>query len=559
MKPLETLSPALLSLLIGSAIAAQEPERTVISDPYRQGRSITMSQHGIVASSHVLASQAGLDILRAGGNAVDAAVATAAALGVVESHAIGMGGDAFFLYYEAATGEVHAYNGSGRSPKGLSREYFAQKERETIDDQSWEAVTVPGALDAYDAGLKRFGSMTFGEVLVPAIRFAEEGAPVHEIVGNIWASVAGKLRRDDWSKKTWLTERGAPRIGTVFKVPALGRTLRAIAEGGRAAFYEGLIAREIVRYSEASGGWLTLEDFAEHRGEWVTPISTNYRGYDVYQCPPNGQGVAVLMMLNILEGYDIATLPLNSPEYLHTMVETKKLAYADIRKFVGDPSRGEIPTEGLLSKEYAAKRRKEIRVKKAQVEADPGTPRGGDTAYLTVVDSEGNACSFINSLFAPFGTGITGGSTGILLQNRGSGFRLQDGHFNDYKPGVRPFHTIIPGMVLRDGKLYLSYGLMGGSMQPQGHVHFLSAHLDHGLNIQEAIDLPRWRHMGGLEVRLERGISEATHDALGRLGHDARPGSYTLFGSAQAIMVHPETGVLWGASDSRRDGAALGY
>ncbi len=537
----------------------QTPEKLVISDPYRQGRSITMSQHGIVASSHVLASQAGLDILRAGGNAMDAAIATAATLGVVESHAIGIGGDMFLLYYDAETQKVYALNGSGRSPKGLSREYFSKKEKQEIDDNSWEAVTVPGALDAYAMGLERFGTMSFAEVLAPAIRYAEEGFVVHEIVGMIWASAGGKLGKDKWSKQIWLKDGKVPRVGTLFKVPAYAKTLRTIAEGGRDAYYEGPIAEEIVRYSNETGGWLTLDDFASHHGEWVEPISTNYRGYDVYQCPPNGQGIAVLQMLNILEGYDLASLPLNSPEYLHTMIEAKKLAYADLKRFIGDPTRGAIPVSGLLSKDYAATRRALIDAGEAMDEPDPGVPTSGDTAYMTVIDAQGNACSLINSLFAPFGTGISGGETGILLQNRGGGFRLREGHFNEYKPGVRPFQTIIPGMVLKDGRLYLSYGLMGGSMQPQGHVHFLSAHLDHGLNIQQAIELPRWRHMGGLTVRLERGIPDTTRDALSALGHDARPGSYTLFGSAQAILVHPDTGIYHGASDSRRDGVALGW
>lgn len=535
------------------------PPKPVISDNTRAGRSMAMGRNGMVASSHYLATQAGLEILQSGGTAMDAAVAVAAVLGVVEPAMIGIGGDAFFLYYDAKTREVYSYNGSGRSPMGLSREYFAAKEKRRIEGESWEAVTVPGAVDAYAAGLERFGKMSFEEVLAPAIRHATEGYPVHEVVAIVWNSQAGKLGRDEWAKKLKLVDGKAPKAGSIFVDAAYGASLQSIADGGRDAFYKGPIAKEIVRYSHESDGFLTTADFENHTGNWTVPVSTNYRGYDVYQCPPNGQGSAVLSMLNILEGYDLASMEFNSPAYLHFLIEAKKLAYADIGKYFGDPERGDIPVAGLLSKEYAAARRELINPRKAAERVEPGIPQNGDTAYMTVVDKDGNACSFINSLFGPFGTGIVGGSTGIALQNRGNGFTLRKGHFNEYKAGVRPFHTIIPGMVLKGDSLYMSYGLMGGSMQPQGHVQFLLSHIDHGFTIQEAAEIPRFRHQSGLRVLLESGTPESVFKGLKKFGHELKPGSYLSMGGAQAIMIDPESGVYLGASDPRKDGVALGY
>lgn len=534
-------------------------DKPILADPYRAGRTMTMSQHGIVASSHVLASMAGVDMLRGGGNAVDAAVAAAATLAVVEPHMTGLGGDMWMLYYEAKSGKVYGLNGSGRSPMGLTREYFDSKEEPKIDDSTWEAVTVPGAVDGWASALDRFGSKEFDEVLAPAIRYAEEGFPVAEIVGAVWKVMELNLRRDEWARKTYLVDDRAPEIGSIFKNPNLGQTLRLIAEGGRDAFYKGPIAKEIVRYAQESGGWLTTEDFANHSSTWVEPISTNYRGYDVYQCPPNGQGVAVLLMLNILENFDLKSMTLNSPDYLHLLLEAKKLAYADVYQFIGDPEKGDIPLDELLSKEYGKKQAKRIDTKKAAERVDPGLPEGGDTIYLTTIDREGNACSFINSLYAPFGSKIVGGSTGVKLQNRGDGFTLEKGHINEYAPGKRPFHTIIPGMVLKDGGLYLSYGLMGGDMQPQGHVQYLLGHFEHGLTIQEANDMPRWRHYSGREIRVEYGTPQGTFDALEALGHEVRWGNAAAFGGAQAVMVDPETGTYFGSSDSRKDGAAIGY
>ncbi|MBI3735460.1 gamma-glutamyltransferase [Candidatus Sumerlaeota bacterium] len=538
-------------------------ERGIRADPYRAGRTMTMSRNGIVASSHVYASQAGLDMLRSGGNAMDAAVAAAATLAVVEPMMTGMGGDVFLLYYEAKTGKVYALNGSGHSPRNLTRDYFTQKAarggREEIDGNSWEAVTVPGAVDAWATALARFGSKPMKEVLAPAIRYAEEGYPVTEIVQEVWAGDAPKLTKDAWTAKTYLIGGHAPKRGEVFKNPNLARSLRLVADGGRDAFYRGPIAEEIVRYARESGGFLTMEDFAAHTSNWVEPISTNYRGYDVYQCPPNGQGLGVLLMLNILEGFDFKGMKLGSPGYLHLLIEAKKLAYADLYKYVADPEKSPVPIKSLLSKEYAAKRRALMDPKHAAPDAAPGLPEGKDTIYLTAIDKDGNAVSFINSLYSAFGSGITGGSTGILLQNRGDGFTLEHGHFNEYAPGKRPYHTIIPGMVLKSGKLYMSYGLMGGPMQPQGHVQFLLSHLDFGLTPQEAADLPRWRHTDGLKVLLEHGASHEAIEGLRAMGHEVHPAAGDDFGGCQAILVDPATGTYFGASDPRKDGAALGY
>jgi len=410
---------------------------------------MAMGRKGMVATSHTLATLAGLDMLRAGGTAMDAAVTAGAVLAVVEPMMTGIGGDAWVLYYEAKTGRVHGLNGSGRAPKRLTRDHFDAKGRTKIDAFSWEAVTVPGAVDAYATALRRFGRKSLGEVLEPAIALAEHGFPVTEKVHAWWVADAEHLRKDRWAAATYLHDGQSPQLGELFQNPNLARSLRAIASGGPDAFYRGPIAQEIVRYGAETSGFLTLEDFANHASSWVEPIHVDYRGYEVYQCPPNGQGVAVLLMLNLLEGFELSAMRWDSPEYLHLLIEAKKLAFADLYRYVADPDHANVPVGELLSKQYAAKRRTAIDLTHAAEAVEPGMPIGGDTVYLTVVDSEGNAASFISSLYAAFGARIVGGSTGILLHNRGSAFTLERGHPNEYQPGKRPFHTIIPGMVLR--------------------------------------------------------------------------------------------------------------
>jgi gamma-glutamyltranspeptidase/glutathione hydrolase len=534
----------------------QLDEQGIAINPYVAGRSMTLSRKGIVATSHTLASQAGLDMLRSGGSAMDAAVAAAATLAVVEPQSTGIGGDVWILYFDAATKKVHALNGSGRSPMALTREHFGDRRGM---GGGWEVVTVPGAVDAYATAVERFGKKPLADVLEPAIRYASEGFAVTEKISRAWRGSQGKLSRDKWASETFLPEGRAPEIGELFANPNLARSLRLIAEGGRDAYYEGPIAEEIVRYAQESGGFLTMADFAEHHSDWVEPITTNFMGYDVYQCPPNGQGMAVLMMLNIMEGFDLASMKHNSPEYLHLLIEAKKLAYADLGRYNADPETADIPLDGLLSKEYAAQRRALIDPERAAPTVEPGVPLGHDTIYLCAIDEEGNAASFINSLYSGFGSGIVGGNTGITLQNRGSGFVLERGHFNEYAPGKRPFHTIIPGMVLRDGELYMAYGLMGGAMQPQGHTQMLLSHLVFGMNIQEANDVLRWRHSSGLRVSLEQGTPMATLQALVGMGHQVSLGGGSNYGGAQVILVDPVTGTYFGASDPRKDGAAVGW
>ena len=532
--------------------------RGVRANPYRAGRTLAMGRHGMVATSHVLASEAGLDALRSGGTAMDAAVAAAAVLNVVEPMSTGLGGDAFFLYWDARAKRVFALNGSGRSPRGLAREHFGR--RGSMPQSGWETVTVPGTVDAWAEGLARFGSKPLAELLAPAIRHAEEGFPVARIVSYQWRAAEEDLRRDPWTARLYLRDGRAPEEASLFFLPALAESLRLVADGGRDAFYRGPIAREIVRYAQESGGVLSLEDFALHRSTWVEPIRVDYRGYEVVQIPPNCQGLGVLLMLNLLEGFDLASRGLGTPEYLHLLIEAKKLAYADLAAWVADPEGAEIPLHHLLSEEYARERRARIDPTRAAVDVPPGEiPAGRDTITLATIDREGNACAYINSLFDAFGSKLTGGSTGIVLQNRGSGFTLERGHGNEYAPGKRPYHTIIPGMVLRHGELYLAYGLMGGLMQPQGHVQFLLSHLEFGLDIQQAADVPRFYHHAWRILLVEHGMPAATRRALRGLGHWVFPAGPRYMGGAQAVMVHPKTGVYLGASDPRKDGAALGY
>ena len=533
--------------------------RGIRANPYRAGRSSVMGRHGCVASSHPLATLAGLECLQAGGTAMDAAITTAATLAVVEPMMTGIGGDAFFLYWDAENCQLSGLNGSGRSPAGLERETLRKLGRQEIETDSWEAVTVPGAVSAWWSGWERFGQRPFADLLAPAIDHADNGFPVAEVVGNTWQVYQDRLLADPAARRAYLSSDEAPATGTVFRSPGLAGSLRTLAEGGAEAFYRGPIAAEICRYAQETGGYLSPADFASHEAKWVEPIETTFRGHRVAQLPPNGQGLAVLLMLNMLEETDLGALGHNSADYLHLMIEAKKLAYADLHRWVGDPEHTEVPISCLISKEYAAERRQLLGSDTAASHLAAGRAIGGDTVYLSVVDEAGNAASFINSLFDAFGSKIVGGDTGILLHNRGSGFTLEEGHPNEYAPAKRPFHTIIPGMVLRDDDLYLSYGVMGGPFQPQGHTQFLLSHLEFGLSIQQAIDAPRWRHTEGTTVLMEHGTPRSTIDALRARGHDAIPAHGSQYGGAQAVRIDPETGVRQGASDPRKDGCALAY
>ncbi|HVR28321.1 MAG TPA: gamma-glutamyltransferase [Thermoanaerobaculia bacterium] len=539
------------------------------ANPWRAGRSHAMSRRGLLATSQSFATLAGVDCLRRGGTAMDAAITAAAVLAVVEPMMTGIGGDAFFLYHEAASGRVSGLNGSGRSPRRLPRHHFGGAGA-AIPPASWEAVTVPGAVSAWWEGWRRFGRLPFADLLAPAIAYAEEGFPVTEVVHAMWSAGAVELRRDPEASAAYLAGGRAPALGATWKSPRLAESLRLIAAGGSEAFYRGPIAAEIARYARATGGFLDVEDFAAHQPAWVEPISTTYRGHQVLQIPPNGQGIAVLLMLDLLEAFDVASLGHATPECLHLLIEAKKAAFADLHHHVADPEHAAVPVAALLSADYAARRRAAIDPLRAADAVAPGPvartgggagslATSGDTVYLTAIDHDGNAVSFINSLFDAFGAKIVGGHTGILLHSRGSGFTLEPGHPNEYAPAKRPFHTIIPGMVLRDGRLHLSYGVMGGAFQPQGHVQLLTSLFDFGLGLQEAIDAPRWRHLQGRRVLLEHGTPRATFDALAALGHEVEPASGFAFGGAQAILVDPASGTFIGASDPRKDGCALGY
>ena len=435
-----------------------------------QSRSVVVARHGIVATSQPLAAQAGLDILKQGGNAVDAAIATNAALGVVEPMSCGLGGDLFVIYWDARTEKLYGLNASGRCPKNLTLDVFKEKKLQEIPIEGPLSWSVPGCVDGWGTLHGRFGSKPLSDVLQPAISLAEEGFPVSEIIAGGWAGSVKKLGKYPDSASTWLVDGRAPKTGEVFHNLNLAQTLRLIAEGGAEAFYRGPIAKKLVEFSEANGGYFSLGDFAEHKSEWVEPVSTNYRGFDVWELPPNGQGIAALQMLNILEAYDIASLGHNSPEYLHLLIEAKKLAFADRARYYADPAMADVPVTELISKEYAAQQRRRIDPNQAATDIPPGDPKlkNGDTVYLSVVDRDGNCCSFIQSIYYGFGSQMTAGDLGFCLQNRGALFSLDPDHPNSLAPGKRPFHTIIPAMATKEGKPILCFGVMGGDMQPQG-------------------------------------------------------------------------------------------
>ena len=526
----------------------------------KPGRSLVRAEHGMVASSQPLASQVGLEILKRGGNAVDAAIAMAAMLNVTEPMMTGIGGDAFMLVYWSKTKEMKGLNASGRAPRALNLDYFAKKGIKTMPDAGMEPITVPGAFDGWVKMLEKYGSMKLADLLAPAIEYAESGFPVMEKTAADWNDSIGKLKRTPAAQANYLVEGRAPRAGEIFRQPNLARTFRILARGGRDAFYKGEIARAITDYCRANGGFLSMQDFAEHKSEWVEPISTDYRGYTVYECPPNGQGITALLALNILEGFDLARMSAAPDLYYHTMIEAMKLAFADRNKYIADPAFAKVPVRQLLSKEYAASRRALIDPDKAMEDAVPGQIRNdSDTTYFTVVDKDRNAVSFINSLYELFGSGIVAGDTGIILHDRGAGFSLDPAHANRIEPGKRPFHTIIPAMVFKDGKLFMSFGVMGGGVQPQGHVQVLTNLIDMKMGLQQAIEAPRFRYLSGARVLLEDEMTEAVIKRLIERGHQRAKESGVSMGGGQAIMIDLATGTLMGASDPRKDGLALGY
>jgi gamma-glutamyltranspeptidase/glutathione hydrolase len=530
-------------------------------------RSPVYGRDGMIATSQTLAVAAGLQVLQCGGNAADAAIATAAALNVTEPTSTGLGGDAFALYYEGKTRQVYALNGSGRAPRALTLERL-QKEGlgSSLPTDHPYTITVPGAAAAWCDLVERFGRLPLAKVLEPAVSLAEKGFPVAPITAYYWQRAAqGILSRAVNGRELTLDGR-APVAGELFRNPGLAKSLRTLAEGGKKAFYEGAIAKAVVAIIQTAGGCLSLEDLAQHTSTWTEPISTIYRGLRIFECPPNGQGLATLLALNLLEGFDLTSLPALSTARLHLEIEAMRLAFADTRAFVADPAFAPTPLAGLLDKAYAAVRRSLIDPRRANPDIRHGTPSGSSgTVYLTVVDGEGSACSFINSNYMGFGTGIVPPGWGFSLQNRGHNFSLDPRHPNALAPGKRPYNTIIPALATfaEDNALYASFGVMGGFMQPQGHTQVILALVDDGLDPQAALDRPRYciepDDRAG-QVALEEGISPQVMAALKDMGHPVEAVSgmgRSLFGRGQIIRRDPQTGVLCGGSDPRADGCAM--
>jgi gamma-glutamyltranspeptidase / glutathione hydrolase len=579
-------------LLILSPLCSAQIDR--ITGKNFATRSEVLARHGMVCTSVPAATQVGIDILKRGGSAVDAAIAANATLGLMEPVSNGIGGDLFAIVYSAKENKLYGINGSGRSPLDLSygqmKAELDKLDRKTIPPRGMLPISVPGTVDAWAELHKRFGKLKFADDLAPAIRYAEEGFPVTELIAFYWhfGPELYKGLPGAFLETYTLDGKGrTPAKGDIFKNPALAKTLRLIGEKGRDVFYKGEIADKIDNFMQQNGGFLRKVDFEKHTSTWVDPVSTNYRGYDVFELPPNGQGIATLQILNILEGFDLKTMGRNSPDALHTMVEAKKIVWADRAKFYADPAFAKIPLKSLLSKEYATERRKLIdpvhAAKTVAAGVSPAEAGGaqptrlppqldqGDTIYMCTADDEGNMVSLIQSNYRGMGSGIVVPGLGFMFQDRGELFSMEPGHANVYAPGKRPFHTIIPGFVMKDGKPWEAFGVMGGGMQPQGHVQVLTNQIDFGLNVQEAGDASRWQHEGDNEptdekmenggyVNLESGIPAETARELKLRGHDVRfdVGGY---GGYQAIKleIHDGQRVYVGASESRKDGMAAGY
>jgi gamma-glutamyltranspeptidase/glutathione hydrolase len=532
-------------------------------DFHAPGRSAVYAANGMAATSMPQATLAALDILRAGGNALDAAIAAAAVLAVVEPQSTGIGGDCFCLYAPAGTGQVIAVNGSGRAPRGATPEALRKAGLTQMEPTSAHSVTVPGALSAWEALSRAHGRKGLDELLQPAIAYAENGFFLSARVASDWASSLGKLAKHPAAARHFLKSGEPFGLGDRFVQPALARTLRAVAQHGARAFYEGAIAADMVATLREAGGTHTEEDFARGltAAEFVTPIKRAWRGMEVFQCPPNGSGVIALMILGLIEKLGTAEQGALSTERMHRIIEAARFAYRDRDAFLADPAQAAVPVEKLLSDAYlaglAALVRDDAAMKELPPAGEPDTARHKDTVYLCVVDRDGNACSFINSLFEGFGSGILAERAGVMLQNRGYCFRLQEGHPNCIAPDKRPMHTIIPGMVMKDGAAIMPYGVMGGHFQPMGHALFLSNHFEYGMDVQAALDAPRLLPRLG-KVQVERGIPSAVVDRLNRLGHEceliAKP-----HGGGQAILIDRARGCLVGGSDPRKDGCAMGY
>ena len=523
------------------------------------GRSTVMAPRAMVATSHPLAVQAGLNALRDGGHAVDAAVAAAAVLGVVEPISTGVGGDLFALVHDAASGKLRALNASGRSPQSATRATYRERGfTDAMPEDGVLSVTVPGAVSGWQALVERFGRRSLEDLLKPAIGYATDGFPVSEIVARRWAAHEQKLARHDRTAETFLPEGRAPRAGERFRNEGLARSLQQIAADGADAFYRGPIAESIAAESERLHGLLGLDDLACHQSTWTEPISTGYRDIRVFEHPPNTQGLIALLALNVAEGFDVAAMPWASPERFHALIESTKLAFAHGRDAIADPERADLSNaiRERLDKAYAAGLHRRIS-DRAIKDAGPGAPEGG-TVYVSVVDADGNVASVIESIFHPFGSGVTAGETGILLQNRGALFTLDPEHPNALEPRKRSYHTILPAMAFKADRPWLSFGMVGGFMQPQGHLQMLSNIIDYGMSPQAAIEAPRFRFFERDRVALEPHVPDTVREALSSRSHTLIAGDGN-FGGAQAILIDPATGDLHGGSDPRKDGCAQGF
>jgi gamma-glutamyltranspeptidase / glutathione hydrolase len=529
------------------------------------GRSIVSTKFGIVAASHPLAARAGVEMLERGGNAVDAAIAANATIGLMEPAMNGIGGDLFVIYYEAKTGKMYGLNSGGWAPSGLTPEYLKSKGYSGMPQSGIHSVTVPGAVAGWDALRSRFGTKPFSEILAPAIYYAENGFPITEVIGTNWAAYVPYLVQHPNTAKTYLVSGHAPRVGEIFRNPDLAKSLRLIAEQGRDGFYKGPTAQALLELSKEQGGTFTAADLAEFQPEWVTPISTTYRGWTVTELPPNSTGIAALMMLNIMEQYPLNEWGFHSTKALHVMIEAKKLAYADLIRYIGDPKFSKIPVESLLSKAHGAARAKLINMSKAACAVEPARlsgytdSKGSDTIYLSAIDRDGNIVSLIQSNYSGFGSGLTAPGTGFVLHNRGGLFTLEANHPNTLAPRKRPLHTIIPGFMEKDG-VRIGFGIMGGFNQPQAHAQFVANIADFGFDIQEALEAGRFTKgtFEGCDVNIESLVPQNVRQELTTLGHQLNvvPPRSGTFGWGQAVMSDT-AGIHHGASEPRHDGAAI--
>jgi gamma-glutamyltranspeptidase/glutathione hydrolase len=568
IKKLRAVATLLALFFLNEAVLAAD---RVTGEPFAT-RSDVIAPRAMAATSHPLATQVALDIMRRGGNAIDAAIAANAALGLMEPTGNGIGGDLFAIVWDAHTQSLHGLNASGRSPRSLTLEWLVEQGHTSIPKYGPLPVSVPGTVDGWFELHGRFGKLPMQDILQPTIEYARNGHPVHQYIQYGWRRNVERLSGYPGFVEQMTIEGRAPEVGEMWRNPNLANTLERIAKEGRDVFYKGDIARIIGDYMQANGGFLSYEDLATHQSTWVTPESVNYRGYDVWELPPNGQGIAALQMLNILERHDLEAMGFGSADYIHLFLEAKKLAFEDRARFYADPDYMDVSVAALLSDDYATERDGLIDMRKAAVEfphGDPAALREGDTIYLTTADADGNMVSLIQSNYRGMGSGMTPPGLGFVLQDRGELFSLDAGHPNAYAPGKRPFHTIIPAFITKDGKPWVSFGLMGGDMQPQGHVQIVVNLIDFGMGLQEAGDAPRIYHWGsskptGESMRdggitaLETGFDYSVVRELIHRGHTVQVdvGNY---GGYQAIMKHPEFGVYFGASESRKDGQAAGY